>query len=616
MSKFIKVFDIFGTSFSPTIGNSSKQQTTIGGIFGLLFFGFGVYIVYIFGSVLIYFDIPYQTEQIHVDSNNNFNLSMTIGYSYTFSPIKNDMRSDEQTAKDLAFLNNFNNLDRFISNINMYVNASNEHLPVPVKNCSYEQFGDNLDDVDKSWVDKSLCFDTHNSTLNTYNKIEDPRARFPAVTFQSCENNTKFRKYANDCISTEQQNYYLTNYEIRTYFIYSGLAYNLSNPYNPLSLYLDIFYSKFIINPQADITKVANFVELNRFIVNTDIGYFTNNTLQSEGQQINSISYLVGGSPYARGYIDNYWRKVYTEVIFYCSKSNIVMNRSYPKVQDVIANAGGILGLIAFLVQNFLQVIYDSKAKELIIHQIFYLDYEDENSGAPCDKEFNKCNLGLNGKRESVEIDKNIDNSRINIVNGEKANSSNEMVPISSCKKLELSMHKKKTCLLKRPNPNSPVEKKISTARENLLESKGKNIPKTKYAPFVEEKVPLNMFDHFILSYLCCCACGRLKKIATHYKEVEEIVSSYTDILNMVQTSFEMEKMKYLLMDEDQVAIFNLRSKVSFERDSPNSSEFSKFYYFSKDLNDNIKTDQIQQELLERPNQQRFNARLVDLDKS
>jgi len=452
--------------------------------------------------------------------------------------------------------------------------------------------------------------------LNMYKKIGDPRARFPAVTFQSCENNTKFRKYANDCISTEQQNYYLTNYEIRTYFIYSGLAYNLSNPYNPLSLYLDIFYSKFIINPQADITKVANFVELNRFIVNTDIGYFTNNTLQSEGQQINSISYLVGGSPYARGYIDNYWRKVYTEVIFYCSKSNIVMNRSYPKVQDVIANAGGILGLIAFLVQNFLQVIYDSKAKELIIHQIFYLDYEDENSGAPCDKEFNKCNLGLNGKRESVEIDKNIDNSRINIVNGEKANSSNEMVPISSCKKLELSMHKKKTCLLKRPNPNSPVEKKISTARENLLESKGKNIPKTKYAPFVEEKVPLNMFDHFILSYLCCCACGRLKKIATHYKEVEEIVSSYTDILNMVQTSFEMEKMKYLLMDEDQVAIFNLRSKVSFERDSPNSSEFSKFYYFSKDLNDNIKTDQIQQELLERPNQQRFNARLVDLDKS
>jgi len=61
---FIKAFDIFGSSFTPTIGNSSKQQTTLGGFFGLFYFGFGLYVFYTFGNVLIFFDTPFQTQVI------------------------------------------------------------------------------------------------------------------------------------------------------------------------------------------------------------------------------------------------------------------------------------------------------------------------------------------------------------------------------------------------------------------------------------------------------------------------------------------------------------------------------------------------------------------------
>jgi len=74
-----------------------------------------------------------------------------------------------------------------------------------------------------------------------------------------------------------------------------------------------------------------------------------------------------------------------------------------------------------------------------------------------------------------------------------------------------------------------------------------------------------------------------------------------------------MEKLKYLLMDEDQVAIFNYRSKIEVSKCYLNGSKFNNFYYFMKDLNDNVDFDQIKNELVERDNQKRFNLRLKNL---
>jgi len=405
---------------------------------------------------------------------------------------------------------------------------------------------------------------------------------------------------------------------------------------------LENFYTKFFIYSGSSNKKVLNFVDIRRFIVNTDIGYFTPNIIKSEAQEFKSNEYLIGGDPYAIGYLDNSYRRIFSQIVFYSSKTNMINNRTYPRVQDIIANAGGIMGLVAFAIQNFVQMIYDSRTKELLIHQLFYLNENDIELSNQKDRNNNKLEIN---KKKNIEANKaysfgnpnnpnmkqggeisinqemgNLFNSsslRINVTNLEKENPpSDDLVSNSKyISKKKISFRK-----LNNNNQNNQLEDSKpsqSTARINILESKTKNeeISKIKYTPLLEERVPLCMFDHFLLSYFCCCICGKLKKIANHYREVEEIVSGYTDILNIVQNAFELEKLKYLLMDEDQVAIFNLRSKLSFERGSANQSEFSKYYYFCKDLNDSVNVEQIKSELKERPNQIRFNKRLIDLDK-
>ena len=567
---------------------------------------------------------------------------MAVGYSLRFYPLRNDLRSNEQTKKDLEFLKDPAKREKFINNVNLYVNNSaNTHDQISVKNCSDKDFGGNLDAYDMEWVNSSTCFDTDDFPLNMYKKIGDPRGRYPVISFQSCENNTQFRKFANDCISLEEQHYFIANYEIRTYYIYSSVAYNLTNAYNPIKIYLENFYTKFFIYSGSLNKRVINFVDVRRFIVNTDVGYFTPNIIVKDVQELNSNQYLIGGNPYAIGYLDNSWRRIYSEVIFYSSKTNLINNRTYPKVQDIIANAGGIMGLVAFAIQNFVQMIYDSRTKELLIHQLFYLNENDielsnqnviknnkleinKKNNIEANKAYsfdnpNNLNMKQGGETNVNQEMGNLNNSsslRINVSNLEKENPpSDDLVPNSKY------MSKKKMSSIRKLNNNNQnnqlEESKQSTARMNILESTSKNeeITKIKYTPLLEERVPLSMFDHFLLSYFCCCICGRLKKISNYYSEVEEIVSGYTDILNIVQNAFEMEKLKYLLMDEDQVAIFNLRSKLSFERESTNQSEFSKYYYFCKDLNDSVNVEQIKSELKERPNQIRFNKRLIDLDK-
>ena len=612
----IQSIDFFGSTFTPTIGNSSKQKTTLGGVLAILYFGFSLYIFYSFGKVLIYFDTPFQTQEIQVDSENKFNLSLAIGLYCAFHPLINPLRSAAQEAKYLAFLNDNVARERFTYNINLYRDKeTGEETIIPTRNCTSYDFGGNLNSADQGWVNKSICFDTEKLSMLMYKKVGDPRTKYPYVSFQSCENNTKFRKYANDCLSYEDQDYYLKNYEIRTYILYSGASYNISNPTNALSKYLDNFYSKFVVYSGAQHLKMVNFIDVRQIFVRTDIGYFTNSIIEEKLQEFEKINYAVGGYTVGQ-YYDNTNRKIYLEFIFYSSKNTVIMNRSYPKVQDVIANAGGVMGLVAFAIQNFLQVIYDSKAKELLIHQIFYLhDQEDSAKIVKVNNkqlENNKGNkaetkIQIVPSNQSLEIGNLSNSNNIIIAN----NSIKDLIPPNSSQNILCNTIKVKNKFRK---SSFDQENKKSTARVNILETKDQYVTKTKYTPLLEERVPLSVFDHFILSYFCCFICGRLKKISNHYKEVEEIVSSYTDILNIVQNSFEMEKLKYLLMDEDQVAIFNLRSKLSFDKEASNSSEFSKFYYFCKDLNDNVKTEQIKQELKERQDQQRFNSRLIDLD--
>ncbi len=59
--------------------------------------------------------------------------------------------------------------------------------------------------------------------------------------------------------------------------------------------------------------------------------------------------------------------------------------------------------------------------------------------------------------------------------------------------------------------------------------------------------------------------------------------------------------MKYILLNEDQIALFNLRtSKIKVEQLEVEESSFSKYYYFMKELDNEVETDLIRKDISER----------------
>ncbi len=150
---------------------------------------------------------------------------------------------------------------------------------------------------------------------------------------------------------------------------------------------------------------------------------------------------------------------------------------------------------------------------------------------------------------------------------------------------------------------------------KNLEDSKkkGNEVTKENYSLFGQRRNLLSFCDHFMLTYLKCCVCGRIKKISTYYEKIDFLVTYYTDILSISNNIFELEKLKYLLLDEDQVSLFNYRMKLNVKSDLNQNSKYADYYYFTKSLNDDINLGEIQHRIRNRNDNKFFNKRLADL---
>ncbi len=159
-----------------------------------------------------------------------------------------------------------------------------------------------------------------------------------------------------------------------------------------------------------------------------------------------------------------------------------------------------------------------------------------------------------------------------------------------------------------------------SIAVENIIESRTKNklreypVEKTRYNANDHNRL-LSFIDHFFLAYMSCCVCGRTKKIKEYYEQISEIIDPYVDILSISNNVFEMEKLKYMLMDEDQVALFNLRnSKIYVEPKAIDQSRFSHYYYYTKDLDNEIDIDSIKKKISSEYKNDDFNRKLLAIN--
>ncbi len=644
MASIIKYFDIWGSSFTPTVAYASKQETIIGGLFGLIYCGLTILLAQEFGMVLIDKDSPNVIHKIETNDNNTieFNAGFSFDVIFTLKKKYYGNQTEEQ-IKAKEYNHKQNNRKIFSWEGKYFPNTNNkEPYPNLMSPCNTSLFGDS---AGTKLLKKLYCISPKVFKLRGTGKIKEDKIII--LGLYVCKNSTD----RHDCFQEKTLDAIYERFNIKAVAYYTRILFHPENNKQPLQKAINSEDGNFIIKPNLLGTNMV--LTLQNYNVSTDNGlFFADNTFNVE-QQIIKEDYYLTQDMQVKNEVDGVWRNKVIEIQIRASSETHLVFRSYPKLQDVISNIGGSSGLLAFAFQFFLQNIYDSKTNELIIHQIFDINEEiidkslkkekknkDESKDVRNNLNYGGDSHNLNyggdsrvrdqGQMPKYQNLNNIDNSNIEM---SCFNPGNNQVSFRNDyiinKKDQLAKIRKSSLISKHLlNEDEDEHKydyiedqtKVSTARQNLMDKKPKSnspedeVQNTKYSIVDEDKVLLSFLDHFLLTYLCCCVCGRTRKIANYYKEIEDLVAPYTDILNISYNMLELEKLKYILMDEDQIALFNMRRKIQVDKnDEEKLSFFSKCFYFSKDLNDSVNDTQIKKEILERKSQLRFNRKLIQI---
>jgi len=425
---FLTHFDLFGNSFTPTVSNSTKRNTNVGGFFGIIYILFCLFLSIISLTNLISRDNPNVVFYTNNTATSEAPFRMLFGFRYYINAYPVPGRTEETKIKDLTFLSNFTNIDRLLTSELAYGYFNNE-ISVPIIDCKSYVFADKLEDTDNQLFQNSKCVDTNSVNITLLQNVTFSSQKNLKLNIYECVNSSAY----NNCLSESDQNYYFSNYEIMPFFIYSEYRFKPQSFKDPFNYFLTFFYTK-IINSH-DLTPTY-FLELERVRLDTDEGYFMEDISSNYTTVLNFKHYLVGSviKEYNK---DGIFRKKLVQLIFSVSKNYNTITRTYIKIMEVVANVTGTSGLVAFIFQFILQNVYDSMTKELIIHQIFKLNEEiiNENENKNPDRKSFLSKV-LKDVRESpkdnINSNKNNNSDIISNKEDQQNNTENDKVTIKN----------------------------------------------------------------------------------------------------------------------------------------------------------------------------------------
>ncbi len=622
--KVIKIFDFFGNTFSPTVAYSEKQTSSIGGILGILYIIIGAFLAYFFGWTIIVKDKPNVTTQslVNYDKKSNYSLPFAINNNTYAKPTLAEFLTPDEMNKKKEFLDS--NIARvydisFLFEVNINNRGIKFTKELQMEKCKPRDFTQKAETSnDYRNIDDSNCF--HRSQLpgESFDLLNAGEFEYRKVIIETnnCENSTGVKE---DCLSIKDQNFYTQYFSFKYDYYYPVISFNPKNFLKPFADEVEHTSMRLLIYPQP--FKLTQKISVQDVVVKTDAGIFGEVLTHKYMQSIKTIKFILSESLKEFDYAKDVKRQKFHKIEFNLAAATIDIERQYPKLQTIISEIVGMMFIIAMMFKAFLQTIYDHQTRELLIHQIFHVNEDLINEiekglseEQPVRAEpVNQANPGNNS---SIELAKQGGDKIIDIsVDIMKEAGSNVPDAQPSGKRSIFTNYLKQQYFEKdKVGKQCRALKNVNNSMEVTKLMSDKTIPKKFYSLTDKESNLLSFCDHCCLTYCCCLACGRSRKIKNFYETLELYTKDYTDICNITNNIFEMEKMKYLLMDEDQAAIFSLRTKAHVKQNLQNqSSNFSRYYYFLRDLNDFVEIDNIKCDILEREHQKTFNQRLINM---
>jgi hypothetical protein len=392
-----------------------------------------------------------------------------------------------------------------------------------VTKCKRENFPSISDDYfNYFYLNQTICIENQDVTL--LGSYTDLNFSFLSVILEPCKNST----YSNITCAPEEEIFdYIKNNEVYFDIYFQDSIINHNDVNNPV---------KHILNTIETSVKVGSYKVLNT--------YFKNQTVNSDDGFLLKTSNLFNCLSFDYMYSDdkNFDReRIFVEAIFYASNNKIVINRRYTKIQEVLASIGGLANVLNIILTIICSNFSTVRRDEVLLNEIFDFDIQRKMTRSiekcvPEPKELKEKNI-IENLQVNLSFNSNSDNSRVSSPSTLKTlRKEKQFQKIHQIPKIELS-----------PNNNIKNPKEII----ELIQQR-----KRKYTlKFTSCEI--------IKAFFCfsCCRSQNLKEKIQLYNKSKNIITNFMDITYIMKKIEEFEKLKIVIFNSEQLALFNFISK-------------------------------------------------------
>jgi hypothetical protein len=502
MSSFINLLtniDIFANGMNLKINKANTAKTPIGGLLTII-------LLMLMGLLFIVNLISLFSHLVpQVTTETTFLDSVDLTINYTNMPIALGL-FDPITYKPL----NVTGILELSAQILEY-----DNLKVSVKTTSLEINFCEL--FDFPVIDKQTFLETRLGKFyciknQNLQGLQGDFSRNLSVIFifriSFCKNTTENQ---NSCLGLDAVNKFFSNYNVLSSLIIGNPIYNVQKYTSFMNF--SIFNVIRSVNPS--VYKNVQ-IHLSTLELKSNNGYIWDSFSQNSSIVVNNVQYD-----------DNIlYEGILLDFIFYAKNTKETFHRSYPKLQNIIANIGGLLKvfMIAFkIIGGFFSSLL---INESILNKVYCFDFSDETGY--------KINQSQNDQiKNSRKIYK--ETNSLSLISGRRVKESSENISYSRSRILTIPF-------------KSPGIDIYKAAAENYIE-KIKN-----------SKIHFT-FKEIIQYFFPCCYTSQFRKKVNLYKLGYEKFDELLDASHIIEKLQEIDKIKFITLKDEQLILFNLLSK-------------------------------------------------------
>lgn len=519
--QIFKKVDIYGEAVSLNIKGKTSSNTIFGGILTIITFSLLTAAAWATGNDLVYKDHPNTNlEEKLLLSRSKLNLNKT-----TF-PFAIALQDYSGYSYSLPRYFEFEIIKSFVNNTDgTIINDYYEFEACKASN--FPRMNESI--FNSSGIDRYWCMKDQNITI--YGYWDESSLAYAILRIRLCKNSTSNK---NHCASIEEITKFVNTQPLSWGIYLQNSLVNTPNYNEPFNHFILCLYK----NIRLSVSKVYDvFIKIQE--VQTDRGIIFQ---QIESQITYSFDY--SGSDEN----DLTEDKILMDINLYPANHQQIYKRAYIKVQSLLANLGGLAK--ALMIASYIISFYFSKIKRnrQILNKVFDFILKEP--------EFvEKKVIKINVKKEEV-FDSPPYKSKNNPFHFHTLNLPSTQNLIQSNQIFT--------------NKISPeLMKKLNFKDSNMIPNENENDKKTLVIKIIDElkqrntayKLKFNFCEIIKIVFCKKCLRDNLKTKVFLYKKSHKSLNEFLDISEIIHKLEEVDKLKLILLNHEQVAMFQFLSK-------------------------------------------------------